>query len=67
MARSHGDNKRLLKLLSTTRLKFTISLFLLPFSIFSLGFFMHNLYRMAKANGVLYTIVTGRSIKYYSR
>jgi succinoglycan biosynthesis protein ExoM len=67
MARSHGDKKRLLKLLFTASLKFNMSLFLLPFSIFSRGFFMHNLYRMAKASGVLYTTVTGRSIKYYSR
>jgi hypothetical protein len=28
---------------------------------------MHSLYRMAKAAGVLYTTLTGRSIKYYSR
>jgi hypothetical protein len=28
---------------------------------------MHSLYRIAKACGVLYTSVTGRSIKYYSR
>jgi succinoglycan biosynthesis protein ExoM len=67
MARSHGDNKRLLKLLSTASLKFHMSLLLLPFSIFSRGFFMHNLYRMAKASGVLYTTITGRTIKYYSR
>jgi succinoglycan biosynthesis protein ExoM len=67
MARSHGDKRRLLTLLFNACLKFNMSLILLPFSIFSRGFFMHNLYRMAKASGVLYTTVTGRSIKYYSR
>jgi hypothetical protein len=28
---------------------------------------MHNLYRMAKAAGVIYTVLTRRSINYYSR
>jgi len=44
-----------------------ISLIILPFTIFSKSTFMHSLYRMAKAAGVLYTTLTGRSIKYYSR
>jgi hypothetical protein len=43
-----------------------IIVFIAVFYIFT-GFLMHNLYRMAKASGVLYTTVTGRSIKYYSR
>jgi glycosyltransferase involved in cell wall biosynthesis len=67
MARYHGNGKRMLKLLSTALAKFFISLIILPFSIFSKGGFMHSLYRMAKATGVLYTTITGRSIKYYSR
>lgn len=67
MARYHGDGKRRFKLLSTALAKFLISLIVLPFTIFSRGGFMHSLYRMAKATGVLYTTVTGRSIKYYSR
>ncbi len=67
MARYHGDGNRKLKLLSTALAKMLISLIVLPFSIFSKGTFMHSLYRMAKATGVLYTTVTGRSIKYYSR
>lgn len=67
MARYHGNGRRLLKLLATAFGKFFISMFLLPFSIFSRGMFMHSLYRMAKAGGVIYTAVTGRSIKYYSR
>ncbi|MEP5764472.1 MAG: glycosyltransferase family 2 protein [Halieaceae bacterium] len=67
MARSHGNPSRVLKLLGTALSKFCISLVLLPFSIFSRGLFMHGLYRMAKAFGVLYTALTGRSINYYSR
>ncbi len=67
MARYHGDGKRILKLLVTALSKLTISLIILPFSVFSRGVFMHSLYRIAKACGVLYTSVTGRSIKYYSR
>jgi len=67
MARYHGDGKRMLKLLSTALAKFLISLIVLPFSVFSKATFMHSLYRMAKAGGVLYTTITGRSIKYYSR
>ena len=67
MARYHGNGKRKLKLLTTALTKFLISLFLLPFLIVSKGSFMHSLYRIAKAAGVLYTTVTGRSIKYYSR
>ena len=66
MARYHGDGKRRLKLLSTAIAKMIISLIILPFSIFSKTTFMHNLYRVSKAAGVLYTTVTGRSIKYYS-
>jgi glycosyltransferase involved in cell wall biosynthesis len=67
MARFHGDGRRMLKLLSTALAKFFISLITLPFMIFSKGGFMHALYRMAKAAGVVYTSLTGRSIKYYSR
>ena len=67
MARSHGGGKRVWKLLGTAFTKLLMSLFLLPFSVFSKGLFMHSLYRMAKALGVLYTALTGRSIKYYSR
>jgi succinoglycan biosynthesis protein ExoM len=67
MARSHGDYLRVLGLLGTAVGKLIISLILLTFSIFSRGFFMHNLYRMAKAGGVLYTALTGHSISYYSR
>jgi succinoglycan biosynthesis protein ExoM len=67
MARYHGDGTRRLKLLSTALAKMLISLIVLPFSIFSKGTFMHSLYRVAKAAGVLYTTLTGRSIKYYSR
>ena len=67
MARSHGDGMRVFRLLGTALTKLAISLILLPISIFSRGFFMHSLYRMAKACGVLYTTLTGRSINYYSR
>ena len=67
MARYHGDGNRMLKLLSTALAKMLISLIILPFSIFSKGTFMHSLYRMAKAGGVIFTTLTGRSIKYYSR
>lgn len=67
MARYHGDGNRKLKLLFTALAKMLISLIVLPFSIFSRATFMHSLYRMAKAAGVLYTTLTGRSIKYYSR
>jgi succinoglycan biosynthesis protein ExoM len=67
MAHSHGNTKRVLRLLGTAVAKLFISLILLPFSIFSRSFFMHSLYRMAKACGVVYSALTGRSIKYYSR
>jgi succinoglycan biosynthesis protein ExoM len=67
MAHSHGNRKRVFKLLMTALSKLLISLILLPFSIFSRGFFMHSLYRIAKASGVLYTTFTGRSSNYYSR
>ena len=67
MAHSHGTTSRVLRLLGTALSKLLMSLFLLPFSIFSRGMLMHNLYRMAKAMGVLYTALTGRSINYYSR
>ena len=66
MARSHGTAMRVVKLLATALTKLAMSVFLLPFSIFSRGMFMHNLYRMAKAMGVLYTSLTGRSINYYA-
>ena len=62
-----APRKRRLKLLSTALAKILISLIMLPFSIFSKGPFMHSLYRVAKAAGVLYTTLTGRSMKYYSR
>ena len=67
MARHHGDGKRLFKIQMIALAKLFISLILLPFSIFSKGFFMHSLYRMAKSCGTIYTTVTGRSFKYYSR
>jgi len=67
MARYHGDSSRHLKLLATALTKLLISLIILPFTIFSRANFMHSLYRVAKACGVLYTTLTGRSFKYYSR
>ncbi|MEM0953507.1 MAG: glycosyltransferase family 2 protein [Pseudomonadota bacterium] len=67
MARSHGTAMRVVKLLGTSLGKLLMSLFLLPFSIFSQGMLMHNLYRIAKAFGVVYAAVTGRGINYYSR
>jgi succinoglycan biosynthesis protein ExoM len=67
MARYHGDGKRRAKLLATALTKMLISLIILPFTVFSRARFMHSLYRVAKATGVLYTTVTGRSYKYYSR
>lgn len=67
MARHHGDAKRLRKVVVTAIIKLLMSLFLLPFSIFSKGLFMHSVYRMAKSFGTFYTTLTGRSSKYYSR
>jgi len=67
MARFHGNTSRRFKLLGNAVLKFLMSLILIVFSIFSREFFMHNLYRMAKASGVLFTSLTGRSSNYYSR
>ena len=67
MARYHGSGSRVIKLLGTALSKLAMSLFLLPFSVLSKGLLMHNLYRAAKALGVLYTALTGRSINYYSR
>lgn len=67
MARTHGQRPQVLRLLTIALAKLSISLLLLPFSIFSRGFFMHGLSRMARAVGVLYTIVTGHSLRYYPR
>jgi succinoglycan biosynthesis protein ExoM len=67
MARTHGGRTRVLRLLWIALSKFCISLLLLPFSVFSRGFFMHSLSRMARAVGILFTIFTGRSLKYYPR
>lgn len=67
LARNHGDTKRVPKLFIAAFTKFLLSLIGLPFLIFSKSNAMHTFYRMAKASGVLYTTVTGRSIKYYSR
>ena len=67
MARSHGGGTRLWLLLGMALFKFSISLIFLPFSVFFRGFFTHSLYRMAKASGILYSSLTGRSIHYYSR
>lgn len=67
MARHHGSANRMPKLFFSALIKFFISLLVLPFSIGSKKYVLHNLYRMAKAGGVLYTTMTGRSIKYYSR
>lgn len=67
MARHHGNSTRMLKLFWMALIKFLMSLFVLPFAICSKKYAMHHLYRIAKAGGVLYTTMTGRSIKYYSR
>ena len=67
MARSHGNRMRMLRLLARSVSKIAMSLILLPFAIFSKGFFMRSLYRVAKAFGVFYAAATGRSINYYSR
>ena len=67
MARAHGGSSQVLRLLGVALSKLCISLLLIPFSVFSRGFFMHSLSRMARAVGVLFTILTGRSLKYYSR
>jgi len=67
MARYHGDTWRLLRLFLAALVKSSISLILLPFTIFSRGLFTHGVYRIAKGMGVMYSTLTGRSIKYYSR
>tara|TARA_R110002049_G_scaffold161198_2_gene326710 strand:- start:2516 stop:3481 length:966 start_codon:yes stop_codon:yes gene_type:complete len=66
MARTHGSNNRMFKMFSSAFAKLLLSLISLPFLIFSKSKTMHNLYRMAKSGGVLYTTLTGRSIKYYA-
>ena len=66
MARYHGTRSRRVKLFGTALVKFAMSLILLPFSIFSRALMMHNLYRIAKASGVVYNTLTGQSISYYS-
>ena len=63
----HGDRSRRTRLVGGAVTKLIMSLILLPFSILSKQFFMHCLYRIAKASGVLYASSTGRSYKYYSR
>lgn len=67
MARVHGSRKKSLKLVASSLAKLVISLIVMPFSVFSRSFLMHNLYRLGKAFGVLYTTATGRTIDYYSR
>jgi succinoglycan biosynthesis protein ExoM len=66
MARAHGNRKRLFQLIGKALVKVLFSLILLPFSIFFRGFFIHSLYRLAKACGILYTAFTGRRFNYYS-
>jgi succinoglycan biosynthesis protein ExoM len=66
MARYHADRKRNWSIRAAAVTKLVISLISLPFSVFSKGLLMHNLYRAAKASGVLYSALTGRSINYYS-
>jgi succinoglycan biosynthesis protein ExoM len=67
MVRTHGTLARALKLATTSLLKFLVTLLILPFCIFSRGLFMHNVYRLAKSSGILFTSITGRSINYYSK
>jgi succinoglycan biosynthesis protein ExoM len=67
MVRAHGGSKQVLRLLGVALSKFFISLLLLPFSAFSRGSFMQSLSRMARALGILFTFLTGRSLKYYPR
>lgn len=66
MARFHGDEWRLPQLVVAAIGKFFLSVVLLPFTVFSRKMFFHNLYRIAKCSGVLYTSVTGKSVKYYA-
>lgn len=65
MAGSHGNVGRRVRLFLTALGKLTLSLLVLPFSIFSRAMFMHHLYRMAKSSGILYSSLTGRGINYY--
>jgi hypothetical protein len=67
MARAHGGPGQVLRLLGVALSKLVISLLILPFSLFSRGLLMHNLSRMSRAVGVLFAMLTGRSVKYYSR
>ena len=66
LAGFHGNLGRRLALLAGALVKFSISLIILPFSVFSRSFFMHHLYRMAKSSGIIYSSLTGRGINYYS-
>lgn len=47
-------------------LKFLVVLLTLPFCVVSRGMFMHQVYRLGKATGVVYTFMTGKSYTYYS-
>jgi len=67
MARAHGSWRRSAKLVVKALLKLALSLLLLPFSVFSKSAFMHNLYRIARSCGTIYTATTGRRINYYAR
>ncbi|MGI9229505.1 MAG: glycosyltransferase family 2 protein [Gammaproteobacteria bacterium] len=64
LARSHGG---LLKYVSIALMNAFLFLVLLPFSLFRKSWFMHNLYRAAKASGVLYATATRRDTNYYVR
>ncbi len=66
MARYHGDRWRLPQLVATAFGKLVLSMIIMPFTIFSRRMFHHYLYRIAKCTGVIYTAVTGKSVKYYA-
>ena len=67
MARIRGSKTRIAALLGMGAVKLLFFLALIPFSLFSKGRVMHNLYRVAKASGIIYTALTGRQMRYYAR
>ena len=67
LALTHGSYADIMTILVSATIKLLFVSLLLPVSLFSRSFFMRTLYRAGKAYGRLYTTLTGRGIRYYSR
>lgn len=65
--RRHENDKSTATQLINSILKLLVVLSTLPFSIFSRPVFMHQIYRLGKASGVLYGFFVQRDYAYYGK